>query len=235
MTTEKALEVEDVEDDLKRETAIYTSTLETVTRALNKLKQEKQKYQRPDDYYAEMVKSDEHMLKLKDHLLAEKRRKEEWYKKLKELQLRKFAKKAQVSVSIKRQKQKAEDLEIVRQWRLKQRNASTKMPFPKELLDVNNPIRKTMLESAPKSNLAPLKSKKRLLKDQHYGYGGSKKFKRFNNQVKEDEDKYLSSVKRRRESKNAFFREKSKNNHQSNSAKKSLKNRPGKQRRQKLK
>jgi len=51
------------------------------------------KHQRPDDYYAEMVKTDEHMLKLKDNLLSEQRRKDERNKQVKERQMKKFAKK----------------------------------------------------------------------------------------------------------------------------------------------
>lgn len=51
------------------------------------------KHQRPEDYYAEMMKTDDHMLKLKDHLLAEKRRKDERSQSIKERQMKKFAKK----------------------------------------------------------------------------------------------------------------------------------------------
>lgn len=40
-----------------------------------------------------MIKTDTHMLKLKDHLLAEKRRKDERVKSVKERQMKKFAKK----------------------------------------------------------------------------------------------------------------------------------------------
>ena len=51
------------------------------------------KFQRPDDYYADMLKTDDHMLKLKDHLLAEKKRKDDRTKLVKERQMKKFAKK----------------------------------------------------------------------------------------------------------------------------------------------
>ena len=51
------------------------------------------KFQRPDDYYAEMLKTDGHMLKLKDHLLSEKRRKDERAQLVKDRQMKKFAKK----------------------------------------------------------------------------------------------------------------------------------------------
>jgi hypothetical protein len=71
----------------------YNQTLLSVHKAIALCEQFGVKHQRPDDYYAEMLKTDDHMLKLKDHLLAEKRRKEERSKLTKERQMKKFAKK----------------------------------------------------------------------------------------------------------------------------------------------
>lgn len=71
----------------------YNLTLASLHKALALCEEHGVKHQRPEDYYAEMVKTDDHMLKLKDHLLAEKRRKEERVKTVKERQMKKFAKK----------------------------------------------------------------------------------------------------------------------------------------------
>jgi len=67
--------------------------LKTLHKALAFCEQFSLKHQRPDDYYAEMVKTDEHMLKLKDNLLSEQKRKDERNKQVKERQMKKFAKK----------------------------------------------------------------------------------------------------------------------------------------------
>ena len=66
--------VTDVHDDLQREAAFYDSTLKGVKTAFERLDSLGMDYLRPDDYYAEMLKSDEHMSKVKDKLLLEKER-----------------------------------------------------------------------------------------------------------------------------------------------------------------
>ena len=57
--------VENVDDDLKREVAFYQHTLSAVKQGLSQLEQSKVPFMRPDDYYAEMVKTDAHMLKVR--------------------------------------------------------------------------------------------------------------------------------------------------------------------------
>jgi rRNA-processing protein EBP2 len=47
----------------------YQHTLSAVKQALTQLDQAKIPYQRPDDYYAEMVKTDAHMAKV-EHCYA---------------------------------------------------------------------------------------------------------------------------------------------------------------------
>lgn len=51
--------------------------------------------------------------------------------------------------------------------------------FPEELLDPNSELRSSLLNKK-KENKAPVKSKKRKMKDQKYGFGGSKRFKKEN-------------------------------------------------------
>ena len=55
-------------------------------------------YHRPDDYYAEMVKTDEHMKKVKGVLLKEKREIEEAAERKKNRVHKKFAKQVQAEV-----------------------------------------------------------------------------------------------------------------------------------------
>ncbi|KAJ0897709.1 putative eukaryotic rRNA processing [Helianthus annuus] len=67
----------DVNDDLARELAFYTQALEGTRQAFVKFQTTGLPFLRPDDYYAEMVKTDTHMEKIKGRLLSEKRRIEE--------------------------------------------------------------------------------------------------------------------------------------------------------------
>lgn len=63
-----------VHDDLKREVIFYNAALEAVHSAKALFLEKKVPFTRPDDFYAEMVKSDDHMRKVKDRLLFESKK-----------------------------------------------------------------------------------------------------------------------------------------------------------------
>merc|ERR1719498_885393 len=62
---------EDINDDLARETHFYEQALATANAAIRKLKDLGVPTRRPDDFYAEMVKSDEHMKRVRAELIFE--------------------------------------------------------------------------------------------------------------------------------------------------------------------
>jgi rRNA-processing protein EBP2 len=64
VTSSKPIEV-DVEDDMARELAFYQQALEAVQIGRELVKKAGVDFARPEDYYAEMLKSDEHMAKVK--------------------------------------------------------------------------------------------------------------------------------------------------------------------------
>eukprot|EP00966_Prymnesium_polylepis_P118266 2734363-Prymnesium_polylepis.1 len=64
VTSTERLELDDAEDDLKRELAFYNQALSAVKVAQTRLEKLGVPHVRPDDYFAEMVKSDKHMLKV---------------------------------------------------------------------------------------------------------------------------------------------------------------------------
>ncbi|RLN94050.1 hypothetical protein BBJ28_00005556, partial [Nothophytophthora sp. Chile5] len=68
------LELESVHDDLKREVAFYNNALASVRLAKARLAREGVAYKRPGDYFAEMLKSDAHMAKVKDKLIYEQKK-----------------------------------------------------------------------------------------------------------------------------------------------------------------
>ena len=83
---------------------------------------------------------------------------------------------------MRRQKLKAEDMAVVKEWRKRQkRGTSDSSEFPEELLDPKNKKRRDLLEAAgPVQVKGFTKGKKRLAKDAKYGSGGAKRFKKTN-------------------------------------------------------
>mmetsp|Transcript_7097 Transcript_7097/g.17313 ORF Transcript_7097/g.17313 Transcript_7097/m.17313 type:complete len:430 (-) Transcript_7097:80-1369(-) len=64
----------DIHDDLKREVAFYNSALEAVNEARPKLEEANIPFTRPDDFFAEMIKTDDHMANVKDRLIFENKK-----------------------------------------------------------------------------------------------------------------------------------------------------------------
>ncbi|KAB1220628.1 hypothetical protein CJ030_MR3G009422 [Morella rubra] len=81
------------------------------------------KSKRPSDYYAEMVKTDSHMVKVKGRLLAEKKKIEEAEERRKAREAKRLSKEIQAQKLKERTKQKKDEIESVKKWR-KQRQQS---------------------------------------------------------------------------------------------------------------
>ncbi|KAI4384732.1 hypothetical protein MLD38_002844 [Melastoma candidum] len=113
----------DVNDDLARELSFYTQALEGTREAFGKFQSMGLPFLRPADYYAEMVKTDAHMVKVKGRLLAEKKKIEEAEERKKAREAKKLAKEVQAQKQKERAKQKKEEIESVKKWR-KQRQQS---------------------------------------------------------------------------------------------------------------
>ncbi|XP_022156156.1 probable rRNA-processing protein EBP2 homolog [Momordica charantia] len=113
----------DVNDDLARELAFYTQALQGARMAFEKFQSLGLPFLRPADYYAEMVKTDTHMEKVKGRLLAEQRKMEEADERRKAREAKRLAKEIQAQKLKERAKQKKEEIESVKKWR-KQRQKS---------------------------------------------------------------------------------------------------------------
>lgn len=111
LTSDKSTQeiLDDADDDLKRERVFYDQAVEAIVSGLQKLRQEGKylelqriltlpgvPFERPDDYYAEMMKTDEHMKKIKGVLLKEKRQIDEAVERRKNRTNKKFAKQLQI-------------------------------------------------------------------------------------------------------------------------------------------
>jgi rRNA-processing protein EBP2 len=114
LTTSNPVAIPDVADDLKRELAFYSQSLEAVKEARTLLKKEKAPFSRPTDYFAEMVKADEHMARIKAKLIEEAAGKKASAEARKQRDLKKFGKQVQVAKLQERQKEKTSTLEKIK-------------------------------------------------------------------------------------------------------------------------
>merc|ERR1712111_229381 len=100
-----------VHNDFKREMMFYRQAQAAVLEAVPRLHCLNIKTKRPEDYFAQMAKSDDHMNKIRAKLLSKEQGQQRAEKVAKLRELKKYGKKVQVEVQQKRQKEKKEMLE----------------------------------------------------------------------------------------------------------------------------
>ncbi|KAG6011699.1 hypothetical protein E4U43_008173, partial [Claviceps pusilla] len=113
-SSKTAESIPDVSDDLQRELAFYSQCLEAAKIGRAKLLAEGVPFSRPKDYFAEMVKEDAHMEKVKAKLIEEASAKKAAAEARKLRDLKKFGKQVQVAKLQERQKAKRETLEKIK-------------------------------------------------------------------------------------------------------------------------
>ena len=113
LTTSSPVEITDVNDDLTRELAFYKQCLDAANEGRALLKKEGVPFSRPNDYFAEMVKSDEHMGKIKAKMVDEAANKKAAAEARKQRDLKKFGKQVQVAKLQERDKAKRETLDKI--------------------------------------------------------------------------------------------------------------------------
>lgn len=106
--------IPDVSDDLQRELAFYSQCLDAAKEGRTRLLSEGVAFSRPKDYFAEMVKEDAHMEKVKAKLIEEASAKKASAEARKLRDLKKFGKQVQVAKLQERQKAKRETLEKIK-------------------------------------------------------------------------------------------------------------------------
>ncbi|OQR98146.1 kinesin-like protein [Achlya hypogyna] len=111
------LELTNAHDDLKREVAFYNQTLASVKDAKARLLKEKVPYKRPEDYFAEMLKSDAHMARVKDKLIYEQKKIAAVEERKKSQAHKKVAKELQSQKAKQRLQEKNDTLDAVKQWK----------------------------------------------------------------------------------------------------------------------
>ncbi|KAJ7296148.1 hypothetical protein O6H91_Y140900 [Diphasiastrum complanatum] len=142
----------DANDDLAREMAFYTQALEAAREAYTKLQGLGVPFLRPSDYYAEMVKSDKHMFKVKDKLLFQQKQMEEADERRKAREAKRFAKEVQTERVKERAKLKKQNIESVKKWRKMRKQsgfADGGEEFPADMDEASPQSKKRKVISAP--------------------------------------------------------------------------------------
>jgi len=150
-----------IEDDFKREMTFYCQAQLAAKEALSKLRSMNIPTERPEDYFAEMLKTDAHMQKVRGKLLSKQHNMEASEKAKKQRQMKKFGKKIQQEVLAKRQKDKKKMLESVD----KLKKGKERLNKGKDDEDIFNIKAEEQKKSAVK----------RKAKDDKFGFGGKKR------------------------------------------------------------
>ncbi|KAH3758156.1 rRNA processing protein Ebp2 [Pelomyxa schiedti] len=117
VTSEAPNKVERIDDDQERELTFYAQALDAVKRGFALCEQYQIKIRRPEDYFAEMVKSDEHLHRIQQNLSVEKKKLHAVEYVAKQRQNKKFGKKVQHEKELEKMKQKKEHMDKLKKWR----------------------------------------------------------------------------------------------------------------------
>ncbi|KAL5103730.1 putative rRNA-processing protein EBP2 [Taenia crassiceps] len=177
----------DPNDDFKREALFYRVAQAAVLEAIPRLHELEVPTKRPSDYFAEMIKSDVHMAKVREHIVVSKKRLElrERARQLREQ--RKFGKQQQKEILEARRLEKKKHMEALKAAK-KRPGGRAQVQLLEEFLQ--NDAKPTKAKSSRGANEANQDRKyfrpteyakrrkinhRRAYKNQKYGFGGQKK------------------------------------------------------------
>ena len=157
----------------------YKTAVAITKQALIQLDHSGVPYKRPEDFYAESVKPDAHMAKIKQILLNEKKRIDDVEERKKQRELKKYAKSVQSERLKERAKQKRDALDEIDRFKSKNKNNDASSAAFKASLKRG---RSTEDDEDNFSGKRPKQevNKKRAAKDAKYGRGGKKRDKKTN-------------------------------------------------------
>jgi rRNA-processing protein EBP2 len=172
-----ATAVPDPNDDLTRELEFYRIARDAAVQARALLKKDKIPFFRPSDYFAEMVKSDEHMGKVKKKMYDEAASKKASEEARKLRDAKKFGKAVQVAKEQERAKDTRNTLDKITELKRKRTGQDTG-----KVRDYDDELFQSVdVEKAPAKDRSGRERGggpvvKRQRKDQKYGFGGKKRF-----------------------------------------------------------
>ncbi|XP_017756627.1 PREDICTED: probable rRNA-processing protein EBP2 homolog [Eufriesea mexicana] len=174
-------------NDFRRETMFHRQAQGAVMDAMIRLKKLDIPTIRPEDYFAEMAKSDTHMQKVRENLLKKQTIAQRSEKVRQLRQQKKVGKQMQVEATLKRHAEKRKLLEEVKKYR---KGARQDLDF---LNDKKKSENKTDQKTAAK----------RKMRDAKYGFGGKKRGSKKNTRTSSaDVSEYKKPTKRGKDAKN---------------------------------
>ncbi|CAG0917685.1 unnamed protein product [Notodromas monacha] len=178
---DSSLDSDLVHNDFKREIMFYRLAQAAVLKGIPELKVLGAKTKKPTDYFAQMAKTDEHMQRVRHKLLDEEEKAENSAKARRLRELKKFGKQAQVAVLQRRHDDKKQIMEQIKKFRKGQKDALN-------FLDGSGSMPKPGKKESRERNVSTQKSrKKRVAKDNKYGFGGQKKRSKYNTRDSTDD------------------------------------------------
>ncbi|KAJ2947146.1 hypothetical protein O0L34_g16503 [Tuta absoluta] len=173
-------------NEFKRENLIHRQAQAAVIEGIKRLKELGIATRRPDDYFAEMAKTDEHMQKVRKNLMA-KQAAQARTEKVRQLRdQKKMSKRVQIDAKLKQQADKKQMLEQLKRVRKGKASASDL-----DFLD-DNQGKKGQGKGKDKVN------RKRQHKDNKFGFGGKKKGSKMNTRDSSNNmDGFNSSAKKK--------------------------------------
>lgn len=179
LASKQRTEVEDVENDLERELAFYNQALEASFAAIKRFEDDGIKWRRPDDYLAEMVKSDGHMAKVKEQLVHEQTVIEEAEQRRKERENRKYSKLVAAERRKERSQQKKQAIDSVTSMRKQRAKSNFEGEFDLDQVGLGDAKLKGK-RLGERFSASGAKSNKRQKRDAKYGFGGPKRRQKMN-------------------------------------------------------
>ncbi|KAI9655892.1 MAG: rRNA-processing protein and EBNA1-binding protein ebp2 [Alyxoria varia] len=191
-STPTSAQIPDTNDSINLELALYSQSLQSVRHARPLLERESIPFTRPADYFAEMVKSDEHMGKIREKMKEEAagRKASEEAKRMREA--KKFGKSVQTERLKERAKMKKDMLEKVGALKRKRKDGGgagagqgEEVDFDVALDDAAKDAKKPRREEGPAKGKGARGGRdaargrgqqKRDRKDEKFGFGGKKRF-----------------------------------------------------------
>ncbi|KAI9294740.1 eukaryotic rRNA processing [Neoconidiobolus thromboides FSU 785] len=171
ITAKEPLIIKDVHNDLDKELAFYNQALQAAEEGKKKCAEFGIPFTRPDDYFAEMVKSDEHMNKIRQKILDETQGIKASEAARKQRELKKFGKQIQVEKIKEKHAHKRQELEKIKGLKRKIKDSG----------DDGFDIDVEEDDSKPSKNGSGKQiNHKRNQKDGKYGFGGKKRHAKSN-------------------------------------------------------
>jgi rRNA-processing protein EBP2 len=196
ITAAQPLILPDVHDDLARESQFYLQSLTAVQSAITQLKSQKIPYLRPADYFAEMIKPDKQMARIKDSLLLESKKMESVEQRKQQKEAKKFAKQVQTQKLQDKHKEKKQNMEQAKKFRGKPGQNNLNSGGGEEEMKSTLPGYSDLKKAQSKVQLDKRENhfnKKKARKDAKYGHGGKKKHVKSNTRDSTDDSSAFSN------------------------------------------